>query len=159
MVVKSYNSWAWSVMWFLTLVGGRWSTLWGGDYQKSVLSQVLDALHRIQTERTQIDPQYDIRAGSERAAWKVTFWLVLLLCWYNTKYLNISLSKSMISNNITCLMILLFLTLTSHSYKLWYNYLRERRKQVKGKCITEPVYEELNNCHERALVFMHKVIL
>ncbi|CAB1341445.1 unnamed protein product [Coregonus sp. 'balchen'] len=43
------------------------------------------------------------------------------------------------------------------SYKLWYNYLRERRKQVKGKCITEPAYEEINNCHERALVFMHKM--
>lgn len=45
-----------------------------------------------------------------------------------------------------------------YSYKLWYNYLKERRKQVKGKCLTEPVYEEVNNCHERALVFMHKVI-
>ncbi|TNN43806.1 Pre-mRNA-splicing factor SYF1 [Liparis tanakae] len=43
------------------------------------------------------------------------------------------------------------------SYKLWYNYLRERRKQVKGKCVTEPGYEEVNNCHERALVFMHKM--
>lgn len=40
---------------------------------------------------------------------------------------------------------------------MWYNYLRERRKQIKGKCITDPVYEEVNNCHERALVFMHKV--
>lgn len=29
---------------------------------------------------------------------------------------------------------------------------------MKGKCITEPSYEEVNNCHERALVFMHKVI-
>lgn len=47
----------------------------------------------------------------------------------------------------------------SVSYKLWYNYLRERRKQVKGKCITDPAYEEVNNCHERALVFMHKVKL
>lgn len=46
-----------------------------------------------------------------------------------------------------------------YSYKLWYNYLRERRKQVKGKCVTDPSYEEVNNCHERALVFMHKVIL
>lgn len=45
------------------------------------------------------------------------------------------------------------------SYKLWYNYLRERRKQVKGKCVTDPAYEEVNNCHERALVFMHKVKL
>lgn len=46
-----------------------------------------------------------------------------------------------------------------YSYKLWYNYLRERRKQVKGKCVTDPSYEEINNCHERALVFMHKVKL
>ena len=51
-----------------------------------------------------------------------------------------------------CLMTFLY------SYKLWYNYLRERRKQAKGKCITDPGYEEVNNCHERALVFMHKVI-
>uniref|UniRef100_A0A672R6Q4 Pre-mRNA-splicing factor SYF1 n=1 Tax=Sinocyclocheilus grahami TaxID=75366 RepID=A0A672R6Q4_SINGR len=43
------------------------------------------------------------------------------------------------------------------SYKLWYNYLRERRKQVKGKCVTDLAYEEVNNCHERALVFMHKM--
>ena len=46
---------------------------------------------------------------------------------------------------------------SSCSYKLWYNYLRLRRKQVKGKCITEVVYEEVNNAFERALVFMHKV--
>ncbi|CAH2275284.1 pre-mRNA-splicing factor SYF1 [Pelobates cultripes] len=43
------------------------------------------------------------------------------------------------------------------SYKLWYAYLRQRRKQVKRKCITDPAYEEVNNCHERALVFMHKM--
>lgn len=30
---------------------------------------------------------------------------------------------------------------------------------MKGKCITDPAYEEVNNCHERALVFMHKVKL
>lgn len=28
---------------------------------------------------------------------------------------------------------------------------------MKGKCVTDPAYEEINNCHERALVFMHKV--
>ncbi|XP_043940382.1 pre-mRNA-splicing factor SYF1 isoform X2 [Protopterus annectens] len=43
------------------------------------------------------------------------------------------------------------------SYKLWYNYLKQRRKQMKGKCVTDPSYEEINNCHERALVFMHKM--
>ncbi|KAK1153693.1 pre-mRNA-splicing factor SYF1 [Acipenser oxyrinchus oxyrinchus] len=43
------------------------------------------------------------------------------------------------------------------SYKLWYNYLRQRRKQAKGRCITDPTFEEVNNCHERALVFMHKM--
>ncbi|XP_065661534.1 pre-mRNA-splicing factor SYF1 isoform X2 [Hydra vulgaris] len=43
------------------------------------------------------------------------------------------------------------------SYKLWYNYLRLRRKQTKGKCITDPIYADANNAHERALVFMHKM--
>ncbi|XP_050781771.1 pre-mRNA-splicing factor SYF1 isoform X2 [Gopherus flavomarginatus] len=43
------------------------------------------------------------------------------------------------------------------SYKLWYNYLKQRRKQVKTRCVTDPSYEEVNNCHERALVFMHKL--
>ena len=43
------------------------------------------------------------------------------------------------------------------SYKLWYNYLRLRRRQVKGRCINDPAIEDVNNAHERALVFMHKV--
>lgn len=43
------------------------------------------------------------------------------------------------------------------SYKLWYKYLRERRRQCKGKPITHAAYEEANNAHERALVFMHKM--
>ncbi|XP_023241197.1 pre-mRNA-splicing factor SYF1-like [Centruroides sculpturatus] len=44
------------------------------------------------------------------------------------------------------------------SYKLWYNYLKLRRKQVKGYCIIDPEYEDVNNTFERALVFMHKMI-
>ncbi|KAJ8956855.1 hypothetical protein NQ318_014270, partial [Aromia moschata] len=43
------------------------------------------------------------------------------------------------------------------SYKLWYNYLRTRRKQIKHRCIIDPSYEEVNNAFERALVFMHKM--
>ncbi|XP_066295028.1 pre-mRNA-splicing factor SYF1-like [Branchiostoma lanceolatum] len=43
------------------------------------------------------------------------------------------------------------------SYKLWYNYLKRRRKQVRGRCITDPAYEDVNNAFERALVFMHKM--
>ncbi|KAG1714240.1 Pre-mRNA-splicing factor SYF1 [Nymphon striatum] len=43
------------------------------------------------------------------------------------------------------------------SYKLWYNYLKLRRKQVKGLCITDPAYEDVNNAFERSLVFMHKM--
>ena len=43
------------------------------------------------------------------------------------------------------------------SYKLWYSYLKMRRNQIKKRCITDPSYEEVNNAHERALVFMHKV--
>jgi len=43
------------------------------------------------------------------------------------------------------------------SYKLWYNYLRLRRLQTKSKCISDPIFEDANNAHERALVFMHKM--
>ncbi|CAH1785851.1 unnamed protein product [Owenia fusiformis] len=43
------------------------------------------------------------------------------------------------------------------SYKLWYNYLKLRRKQVKGRCITDPGFEDVNNAFERSLVFMHKM--
>uniref|UniRef100_A0A9J2Q9J5 Suppressor of forked domain-containing protein n=1 Tax=Ascaris lumbricoides TaxID=6252 RepID=A0A9J2Q9J5_ASCLU len=43
------------------------------------------------------------------------------------------------------------------SYKLWYNYLRFRRKQVADKCPTDAAYQRLNNVYERALVFMHKM--
>lgn len=43
------------------------------------------------------------------------------------------------------------------SYKLWYNYLRTRRKQIRGHCIIDPIYEEVNNAFERSLVFMHKM--
>ena len=43
------------------------------------------------------------------------------------------------------------------SYKLWYNYLKLRRKQVRRKCVTDPAYDEVNNAFERSLVFMHKV--
>ena len=50
-----------------------------------------------------------------------------------------------------------FVSCLPPSYKLWYNYLRLRRKQVKGKVVTDPVYEEVNNAFERALVFLHKV--
>lgn len=45
----------------------------------------------------------------------------------------------------------------SPSYKLWYRYLKARRAQVKHRCVTDPAYEDVNNCHERAFVFMHKV--
>lgn len=44
------------------------------------------------------------------------------------------------------------------SYKLWYNYLKLRRNQVKKQPINHAEYEDVNNAHERALVFMHKVI-
>lgn len=43
------------------------------------------------------------------------------------------------------------------SYKLWYHYLKLRRQQVKGRCVTDPGFEDVNNAFERALVFMHKM--
>ncbi|XP_058970864.2 pre-mRNA-splicing factor SYF1-like isoform X1 [Pocillopora verrucosa] len=43
------------------------------------------------------------------------------------------------------------------SYKIWYLYLKERRRQVRGRPITDPAYEDINNAFERSLVFMHKM--
>lgn len=43
------------------------------------------------------------------------------------------------------------------SFKLWYNYLKLRRSQIRGRCITDPCYDDVNNCFERSLVFMHKM--
>ncbi|KAF6214821.1 hypothetical protein GE061_009564, partial [Apolygus lucorum] len=36
-------------------------------------------------------------------------------------------------------------------------YLKLRKKQIKGRCITDPCYEHLNNTFERALVYMNKM--
>lgn len=35
--------------------------------------------------------------------------------------------------------------------------LRLRMEQVKGRCVTDPEFESVNNTFERALVFMHKM--
>ncbi|KAM3964811.1 pre-mRNA-splicing factor SYF1 fand [Aphomia sociella] len=43
------------------------------------------------------------------------------------------------------------------SFKLWYNYLKLRRSQIRGRCIADPCYDDVNNCFERSLVFMHKM--
>lgn len=43
------------------------------------------------------------------------------------------------------------------SYKLWYNYLKMRRQQVRAKSVNDPDYEAINNAFERSLVFMHKM--
>ena len=43
------------------------------------------------------------------------------------------------------------------SYKLWYRYLRLRRLQVRNRCVTDPMHEQVSNAFERALVFMHKM--
>lgn len=38
------------------------------------------------------------------------------------------------------------------SYKLWNQYLTERRAAVEGKCVTDPACQIVVNAHERALV-------
>ena len=43
------------------------------------------------------------------------------------------------------------------SYKLWYLYLRNLLKQVRGRCVTDSKHDQVSNCFERALVFMHKM--
>ena len=43
------------------------------------------------------------------------------------------------------------------SYKLWHRYLTERIEQVSALFATDPARLAVNNCFERALVFMNKV--
>lgn len=43
------------------------------------------------------------------------------------------------------------------SYKLWYNYLKMVRTNTKKCSPSNPIYEEANNAHERALIHMHKM--
>lgn len=38
-----------------------------------------------------------------------------------------------------------------------FNYLKLRKKQVRGKCVTDDDFEDVNNAFERSLVFMHKM--
>ena len=42
-------------------------------------------------------------------------------------------------------------------YRLWYNYLQLRRKNLKSKCINDPEYEEVNDVYERSLTYMSKM--
>ncbi|KAG9508733.1 Pre-mRNA-splicing factor syf1-like protein, partial [Fragariocoptes setiger] len=46
---------------------------------------------------------------------------------------------------------------TPGSYKLWKAYLAHRIRQTDDKRIDDPIYEEVNFCFERAIVFMHKM--
>ncbi|KAH0564460.1 pre-mRNA-splicing factor syf1 homolog [Cotesia glomerata] len=43
------------------------------------------------------------------------------------------------------------------SYKLWYGYLSHRVSQLKNRRLDDPLYEDVNNAFERALIFMHKM--
>jgi len=43
------------------------------------------------------------------------------------------------------------------SYKIWFNYVLERKASLNGLPISHPNYEDLNNVFERSLSFMHKV--
>eukprot|EP00794_Sanderia_malayensis_P015651 gene15651-17230_t len=75
-------------------------------------------------------------------------------CWM--RYIEHKTSTGAKNNNLNLLYERALKELPG-SYKLWYNYLKLRRKQVKGKCITDPAFEDANNAHERSLVFMHKM--
>lgn len=43
------------------------------------------------------------------------------------------------------------------SYKLWHAYLLHRVSQLKDKPLNDELFEDVNNCFERALVFMHRM--
>lgn len=78
--------------------------------------------------------------------------VISMIYTYNTLY---NIYYVCIIYNIIYILGVILLTLSS--YKLWYNYLKLRRRQVKGKCVTDVAYEEVNNAFERCLIFLHKV--
>eukprot|EP01116_Phalansterium_solitarium_P025667 TRINITY_DN9929_c0_g2_i1.p1 TRINITY_DN9929_c0_g2~~TRINITY_DN9929_c0_g2_i1.p1 ORF type:complete len:904 (-),score=209.68 TRINITY_DN9929_c0_g2_i1:113-2824(-) len=43
------------------------------------------------------------------------------------------------------------------SYKIWFQYLRERKRQVRGRAISDAAWEAVNNTFERCLIFLHKM--
>jgi pre-mRNA-splicing factor SYF1 len=45
----------------------------------------------------------------------------------------------------------------NRSYKLWYNYLRYRRRIIMNKPVTDEAYSHLCDAYERCLVFLNKV--
>ena len=54
-------------------------------------------------------------------------------------------------------MLLNILVCISSNFPTYKILFKVRRKQIKGRCITDPGYDEVNNCFERSLVFMHKM--
>ena len=49
------------------------------------------------------------------------------------------------------------ISLNNTSYRLWYNYLKLRRTNIRNKPINDPEYDEVNNVYDRALTYMNKV--
>jgi pre-mRNA-splicing factor SYF1 len=47
----------------------------------------------------------------------------------------------------------------NRSYRLWYAYLRYRRKVLMNRPPTDPAYGELADAYERSLAFMNKVFI
>lgn len=49
------------------------------------------------------------------------------------------------------------LEVNAGSYKVWHAYLLHRTRQLEGKPLDDPLYEQVNDCFQRALVFMHRM--
>lgn len=49
------------------------------------------------------------------------------------------------------------LSVNAGSYKVWHAYLQHRVRQLESKRLDDPLYEEVNQCFDKALVFMHKM--
>jgi len=49
------------------------------------------------------------------------------------------------------------LKIFNRSYKLWYNYLKYRRRTIAHKPPTDIAYLHLSDAYERCLVFLNKV--
>lgn len=72
-------------------------------------------------------------------------------------WLYISSKRNVSSTAIVNLLFERALRALPGSYKLWWNYLQERMRQVRDYPFDDPAWEMVNNVFERSLVTMHKM--
>ena len=75
---------------------------------------------------------------------------------------SLSMSVRLKYESFTHIVVAAFITCNNlqdlpGSYKMWFNYITERKASLQNLPITHPQFEELNDVFERAMAYMHKV--